>query len=293
VIINFPKKYIEKVNKFTEDHKKALDPWSYDYNKTAISQGYSIEYLKSEIETIKKEAMKLLKEGGKYSCSKYNDYSSYYCLLPRLTRLVNCSLETLYRIPNIVALENPELSEEYKNLIPKEKGDFYAGNREILNKRIKSNTTIDDINNQYSPLELINLENLLEEGRKGYDRLTGKSIKITESLMLDDIAKDEYKIPVDEIFPIELLKLDRNSSEVQKYLSLVCDSDLLLDIQNYRSLLIHFDYSPFFIKKSKNELIKTFWKIYPEIRNEVLSVDHISEYYPKEIKMILTIEYGR
>ena len=247
MIINFPKKYIEKVNKFTEDHKKSLDPWSYDYNKTAISQGYSIEYLKSEIETIKKEARKLLKEGGKYSCSKYDDYC---CLLPRLTGLVNSSLETLYRIPNIIALENPELSEKYKNLVPKEKVDFYAENPEILDRRIKWNTTISDRSFQYSPLEFISLEKLLEDGRRGYDRLTGKSIKITESLMLGNIEKEEYEIPVDEIFPIELLNLDRNSSEVQKYLSLVCDNNLLLDIQNYKSLLSHLDYS-FIIKNQK------------------------------------------
>ena len=286
MINDFPKKYIEKIDDFIKAHEKTLNPGNYDMTKTALEQGYTPEFIMQEIQEITKQAKGIIREAGRYTCSKHDDYSS--SLLIRFRDLVNTALETLYRIPHVILIENPEKKNEILALLDDENS-----------KRVMLNTKPDinvyrrkiecGVSRYYETTKIIDdIDELLEEGRKGFDRLTGGNIKDTDKLVLEFATNfRDLDVALDETMPIVLGHIDRTDPRIQKYLSLVCDENLL-NKENFKQLYSNT------IGMYESEKIKTseFWRDYSKIRDYVLSEDNISQVSPRYIKLVLTIEYG-
>lgn len=284
MINDFPKEYIEKINDFIKAHEKALNPGNYNITKTALEQGYTPEFITQEIQEITKQAKGIIREAGRYTCSKHKDYRFDSSLLIRFRNIVNTALETLYRIPHVILIENPEKKNEILALLNDENSKMAMLNTKPnvdVYRRIEYGSRcetriIDDI------------DELLREGRKGYDRLTGGNIKDTDKLVLE-FATDfgDLAVTLDETMPLVLRHINRTDPRIQKYLSLVCDESLL-NKENFEQL-----YSDT-IGRNEWGKMKTseFWGNYLRVRDYVLSEDNISQVSPKYIKLVLTIEYG-
>jgi len=283
VINDFPKKYIEKINDFIKAHEKTLNPGNYDMTKTALEQGYTPEFIIQEIEEITKQAKGIIREAGRYTCSKHKDYNS--SLLIRFRDIVNTALETLYRIPHVILIENPEKRNEMLALLNDENSE-----RAMLNTKPRINVYNNSIEyGSYRETRIIDdIDGLLEEGRKGFDRLTGGNIKDTDKLVLE-FATDsgDLAVTLDETMPLVLRDVNRTDPRIQKYLSLVCDESLL-NKENFEQL-----YNDTIGKYELGKIkVSEFWGTYSKIRDYVLSKDKISQVSPKYIKLVLTIEYG-
>lgn len=285
MINDFPKKYIEKIGDFIKAHEKTLNPGNYDMTKTALEQGYTPEFIMQEIQEITKQAKGIIREAGRYTCSKHKNYSS--SPLIRFRDLVNTALETLYRIPHVILIENPEKKNEILALL-----------NDKTSKRVMLNTKpdidvyrrrIDCGGRYYETTKIIDdIDELLEEGRKGFDRLTGGDIKDTDKLVLEFATNfRDLDVALDETMPIVLGHIDRTDPRIQKYLSLVCDESLL-NKENFKQLYSNT------VGGYEREKIRTseFWGSYSKIRDYVLSGDNISQVSPRYIKLVLTIEYG-
>lgn len=283
MINDFPKEYIEKIGDFIKAHEKTLNPGNYDMTKTALEQGYTPEFITQEIQEIIKQAKGIIREAGRYTCSKHKDYCN--SLLIRLRDIVNTALETLYRIPHVILIENPEKKNEILALLNNENSK-----RAMLNT--KPNVNVYSRRIEYGPryeTKIIDdIDELLKEGRKGFDRLTGGNIKDTDKLVLE-FATDfgDLAVTLDETMPLVLRHVNRTDPRIQRYLSLVCDENLL-NKENFKQL-----YSDT-IGRNEWGKMKTsdFWGNYSKIRDYVLSKDNISQVSPKYIKLVLTIEYG-
>ena len=283
MINDFPKKYIEKINDFIKAHEKTLNPGNYDMTKTALEQGYTPEFIIQEIEEITKQAKGIIREAGRYTCSKHKDYNS--SLLIRFRDIVNTALETLYRIPHVILIENPEKRNEMLALLNDENSE-----RAMLNTKPRINVYNNSIEyGSYRETRIIDdIDGLLEEGRKGFDRLTGGNIKDTDKLVLE-FATDsgDLAVTLDETMPLVLRDVNRTDPRIQKYLSLVCDESLL-NKENFEQL-----YNDTIGKYELGKIkVSEFWGTYSKIRDYVLSKDKISQVSPKYIKLVLTIEYG-
>lgn len=283
MINDFPKEYIEKIGDFIKAHEKTLNPGNYDMTKTALEQGYTPEFITQEIQEITKQAKGIIREAGRYTCSKHKDYCN--SLLIRFRDIVNTALETLYRIPHVILIENPEKKSEILALLTDENSK-----RAMLNTKPDVNVyrRIIEYGSRYETKIIDDIDELLEEGRKGFDRLTGGNIKDTDKLVLE-FATDfgDLAVTLDETMPLVLRHVNRTDPRIQKYLSLVCDESLL-NKENFKQL-----YSDT-IGRNEWGKMKTseFWGNYSKIRDYVLSKDNISQVSPKYIKLVLTIEYG-
>ena len=281
---DFPKGYIEKISDFIKAHEKTLNSGNYDMTKTALEQGYTPEFIMQEIEEITKQAKGIIREAGRYTCSKHKDYNS--SLLIRFRDIVNTALETLYRIPHVILIENPEKKNEMLALLDDENSKRVMLNTKpginVYNNSVEygsccSSRIIDDI------------DGLLEEGRKGFDRLTGGNIKDTDKLVLEFATNfKDLDVTLDETIPLVLRDVNRTDPRIQKYLSLVCDESLL-NKENFEQLYNDTIGGGYELEKLK---VSGFWGSYSKIRDYVLSEDNISQVSPKYIKLVLTIEYG-
>jgi hypothetical protein len=239
-----------------------------------------------EIQEITKQAKDIIREAGRYTCSKHKDYNS--SLPIRFRNLVNTALETLYRIPHVILIENPEKKNEILALLNDENSK-----RAMLNTKPDINVysrRIECGSPRYETKIIDDIDELLEEGRRGFDRLTGENIKYTDKLVLEFATSfKDLDVALDETMPLVLGHINRTDPRIQKYLSLVCDESLL-NKENFKQLYSNTIGNEW--DEWEKMKISEFWRSYPEIRNYVLSEDNISQVSPRYIKLVLTIEYG-
>ena len=285
MINDFPKKYIEKINDFIKAHEKTLNPGNYDMTKTALEQGYTPEFIMQEIQEITKQAKDIIREAGRYTCSKHEDYNS--SLPIRFRNIVNTALETLYRIPHVILIENPEKKNEILALLNDENSKRAMLNTKpdinVYNRRIECGS-------RYETKIIDDIDELLKEGRRGFDRLTGGNIKDTDKLVLEFATFKDLDVALDETMPLVLGHINRTDPRIQKYLSLVCDESLL-NKENFKQLYNNTIGRDEWDESGKMK-ISEFWESYSKIRDYVLSEDNISQVSPRYIKLVLTIEYG-
>lgn len=255
---DFPEEYIELFTKTIENQK--FFHVAYD-NTIPISEQFTPKELKEGFVNLQKERSTLILETRKHlpSCEVVFGTSEFVWLIAReYDRLINLVSEYL----RIMKVENPEVIFPEENL-----------------------STPIQINNGFRTLGLssFRIEQLpepeIEDFPEDIDRFTGDK-NLTHDIISFYKLKNKYHVAHDEVVLSHFQKLSP-STELKYYLGKICDSNLILDQNNFRDL--------YNVVYGDEFTIDKFWENYTLIKNIVFSKD-ITGFSPRLIKFLVTLE---
>ena len=285
-----------KTKKFVEKHEKALSLIdNYDPTKTASEQGYSGEYIRKELKSLKRDCEKILEEYVVYLCSDkkhriFNFGSPYY-----LWMYTNTAMAGLYRVAGVLAIEDYTVRGSLEDILS---SDIYEkiGRSTSVDNRLAQygrtkychyDTAVRFFDNEYCfDVGLVdNIDTVYDRVTKNYDRILREDLTYTKEIIKMYSLPEQEGLSIDEIIPVHLKEL-KNDIVIQEYVRKASDKNLLLDQHNYETLYLAagFDEENYTLDKALTDI--------SDIIDAVLSPEIISSVCPRDIKMAITLGYG-
>lgn len=283
-----------KTRKFVKKHEKALSLVNnYDPTKTASEQGYSGEYIRKELKSLKRDCEKILEEYVVYLCS--DKKHRFFDLLYYLWTYTNTAMAGLYRVAGALAIEDYTIRGSLGDLLG---SDIY--------EQIGRSTSVDNGFAQYSRakyyyydtavrffdrencfgVDLVdNINTVYDRVTKNYDRILGEDLTYTKEIIKTYSLPEQEGLSIDEIIPVHLKEL-KNDIVIQDYVRKASDKNLLLNQHNYKALYLAagFGEEDYTLDKALTDI--------SDIIDAVLSPEIISSVCPGVIKMAITLGYG-
>lgn len=285
-----------KTRKFVKKHEKALSLVNnYDPTRTAKEQGYSGEYIRKELKSLKRDCEKILEEYVVYLCSdkkrRLFDFTdpSYYLWL-----YTNTAMAGLYIVAGALAIEDYTVRDSLRDLLG---SDIY--------KQIGRSTSVDNSLAQYGRaryyyapavrffdkeycfgVDLVDdINTVYDRVTKNYDRILREDLTYTKEIIKTYSLPEQEGLSIDEIIPVHLKEL-KNDLVIQDYVRKASDKNLLLNQHNYETLYLAagFDKKDYTLDKALTNI--------SDIIDAVLSPEIISSVCPGVIKMAITLGYG-
>ncbi len=306
MINDFPIEIREKINNFTKKHDKAFKIKDhYNFNETAINQGFTPEYLSFEVDSIISEFSEIQKITSPYLPS--NITSSQFEI--NIQDSVLIALSTLLRLISVITIENPEQKDKLDELYKK-----YS--KFIEQDRYRIHYKMDYCSSIYSDIDpcdvLQDWDTVFISVCSEVDRIAG-NIELLYKLDAKYKFENKEDIRLDELIPCNLSLLDEK--EKGEFLKTALHPEYFLDKRNlidFNSVnlsekpycnSIFIDPSPWFrdllssyvdvTKIGKNFDYNEFWDMALENANFILNEENISLISPRLIQMALEIKYGQ
>jgi len=281
-----------KTKKFVEKHEKALSlVKNYDPTKTASEQGYSGEYIRKELKSLKRDCEKILEEYVVYLCSdkkcRFLDAPLYY-----LWMYTNTAMIGLYRVAGVLAIEDYTLRGSLGDLLDSDIYKQIGTSTSVYNRygKIKYRhygTAIQFFDQEYcTGIDLVdNIDTVYDRVTKNYDRILREDLTYAKEIIKTYTLPEQKGLSIDEIIPIHLKEL-KNDIVIQEYVRKASDKNLLLDQHNYEALYLAagFDEKNYTLDKALTDV--------SDIIDAILSPEIISSVSPGAIKMAITLGYG-
>lgn len=282
-----------KIKKFVKKHEKALDLVNnYDSTKTAKEQGYSGEYIRKELGSLKRDCEKILEEYVVYLCSdeKYRSLNALYYLWV----YTNTAMAGLYRVAGALVIEDYTIRDSLRDLLD---SDIYKkiGRSTSVNNRYANyrnyrycyDTAVRffDKENCFGVDLVDDINTVYDRKTKDYDRILGEDLTYARDIIKTYSLPEQEGLSIDEIVPVHLKEL-KNDIVIQEYVRKASDKNLLLNQNNYKALYIAAGFD------KKDYTLDTALTNISDIIDAVLSPEIISSVYPGVIKMAITLGYG-
>lgn len=280
-----------KEKKFIKKHEKAISLVNnYDSTRTAKEQGYSGEYIRKELKSLKRDCEKILEEYVVYLCSDKRQRSVnplYY-----LWVYTNTAMAGLYRVAGVLAIEDYTVRDSLGDILG---SDIYeqigrstsVGNTYGRAKYYYFDTAVRFFDREYCfGVDLVdNIDTVYDRVTKNYDRILREDLTYTKEIIKTYSLPEQEGLSIDEIIPVHLKEL-KNDIVIQEYVRKASDKNLLLNQHNYKALYIAagFDKEDYTLDKALTEI--------SDIIDAVLSPEIISGVYPEVIRMAITLGYG-
>ena len=283
-----------KTRKFVKKHEKALSLNNmYDPTKTAKEQGYSGEYIRKELKSLKRDCEKILEESVVYLCS--DKKQRFFDDLYYLWMCTNNAMAGLYRVAGALAIEDYTVRDSLGDLLG---SDIY--------EQIGRSTSVDNSRTQYGGakyyyydapfrffdkeswfgVDLVdNIDTVYDRVTKNYDRILREDLTYTKEIIKTYSLPEQEGLSIDEIIPVHLKNL-KNDIVIQEYVRKASDKNLLLNQHNYEALYLvaGFDKEDYTLDKALTDI--------SDIVDAILSPKKISSACPGVIRMAITLGYG-
>lgn len=288
-----------KTEKFVKKHEKALSLINnYDPTKTAGEQGYSGEYIRKELKSLKRDCEKILEEYVVYLCSDKKRRLFNFTAIYYLWSYTNTAMAGLYRVAGALAIEDYTVQNSLGDILG---SDIY--------EKIGRSTSVDNRPAQYgryyyhyydTAVRFFDRENcfgvdgvdlvddintVYDRVTKNYDRILREDLTYTKEIIKTYSLPEQEGLSIDEIIPVHLKEL-KNDIVIQEYVRKASDKNLLLNQHNYEALYLAAGFG-----KEDYTLDKALTNI-SDIIDAVLSPEIISGVCPGVIKMAITLGYG-
>ncbi len=283
-----------KTRKFVKKHEKALSlVKNYDPTKTASEQGYSGEYIRKELKSLKRDCEKILEEYVVYLCSD-KKYRIFDFTAPYYLRLyTNTAMAGLYRVAGVLAIEDYTIRDSLRDLLSSDIYEQIGRSTSVDNKlaqygRAKYyDTAVRFFDKEYCfEVDLVDdINTIYDRVTKNYDRILREDLTYTKEVIKTYSLPEQKGLSIDEIIPVHLKEL-KNDIVIQEYVRKASDKNLLLDQHNYEALYLAAGFN-----KKDYTLDKALTDI-SDIIDAVLSPKIISSVCPGIIKMAITLGYG-
>jgi hypothetical protein len=288
---NFIPSLVTKEKKFVEKHEKAISLINnYDPARTASEQGYSGEYIRKELKSLKRDCEKILEEYVVYLCSDKKRRSVnalYYLWL-----YTNIAMAGLYRVAGVLAIEDYTVRDSLEDLLGSEIYKQLGRSTSVDNRygRARYNyydTAVRFFDKEYCfGVDLVDdINTVYDKVTKNYDRVLREDLTYTKEIIKTYSLPEQEGLSIDEIIPVHLKEL-KNDIVIQEYVRKASDKNLLLNQHNYETLYLAagFDKEDYTLDKALTNI--------SDIIDAVLSPETISGVYPEVIKMAITLGYG-
>lgn len=284
-----------KTRKFVKKHEKALSLVNnYDPTRTASEQGYSGEYIRKELKSLKRDCEKILEEHVVYLCSdkkhRFFDFDALYYLWV----YTNTAMAGLYRVAGVLAIEDYTVRDSLGDLLG---SDIYEkiGRSTSVDNRLAQygrhyhyyDTAVRFFDKEYCfGVDLVDdINTVYDRVTKNYDRILREDLTYTKEIIKTYSLPEQEGLSIDEIIPVHLKEL-KNDIVIQDYVRKASDKNLLLNQHNYEALYLAAGFG-----KEDYTLDKALTDI-SDIIDAVLSPEIISSVCPGVIKMAITLGYG-
>ena len=298
-----------KIKKFVKKHEKALSLIdNYDPTKTASEQGYSGEYIRKELKSLKRDCEKILEEFVVYLCSdkkRRDEWDLYY-----LWTYTTNAMAGLYRVAGVLAIEDYTVRDSLEDILDSDIYKQIGRSTSVDNNfaqygRVKYHyydtavrffdretcfevDLVDDINTVYDKVTknlVDDINTVYDKVTKNYDRILREDLTYTKEIIKTYSLPEQEGLSIDEIVPVHLKEL-KNDIVIQEYVRKASDKNLLLNQHNYEDLYLAagFDKEDYTLDKALTDI--------SDIIDAVLSPEIISGVCPGVIKMAITLGYG-
>ena len=283
-----------KTRKFVKKHEKALSLVNdYDPTMTASEQGYSGEYIRKELKSLKRDCEKILGEYVIHLCSDktqrvFDPFEPLYYLWV----YTNTAMAGLYRVAGVLAIEDYTVRDSLRDFLDSEVYEQIGRSTSVdiaqygRAKYFHFYNTAVRYEDCFGGIGLVDdIDIVYDRVTKNYDRILGEDLTYTREIIKTYSLPEQEGLSIDEIIPVHLKEL-KNDIVIQDYVRKASDKKLLLNQHNYEALYVAagFDKKDYTLDKALTDI--------SDIIDAVLSPEIISSVCPGVIKMAITLGYG-